>query len=229
MLTNRPVCIRDIVLSRLRALGLTTLKLPLYSGASDSHVPILVSSNLSSASRVIVVFGEPVQDLGIWAYRSVGTDGIDIGSAVTFARAVLHPDGSSRPGTGANGTTSRQTGSNRSHTALILANTGQLIWNCGSQSAMTLHSWLAMPRASAVDPPLTMTRRNTIPENENWQAHIDNVFDEVLAPGNRLVKPDAHIQIVGVADGGLGVIRYLAGRCMSLLSLPRLPFLNPKL
>ncbi|PLB45748.1 hypothetical protein P170DRAFT_500300 [Aspergillus steynii IBT 23096] len=202
-------CIRDIVMSRLRALGLTTLKLPLFPGPTDPHVPILVSSNLSTASRIIVVLGEPVQDLGIWAYRSVGTDGIDFGSAVRFARAVLHPDSS----TATNKSPSHKTGANNHpDTALVLANTGQLIWHCGSQSAMTMQSWLALPRESAVDPPLTMTHRNTIRGNENWQAHVDCVFDEILAPGSRLVRDDVQVQVVGIADGGLGAIRYLASR-----------------
>lgn len=208
-------------MSRLRALGLTTLKLPLFSNPTDPHVPILVSSNLSTASRVIVVFGEPLQDLGIWAYRSVGTDGIDYGSAVRFARAVLHPDGSS-PGTGTKATSHKTEPTNLPDTALILANTGQLIWHCGSQSAMTLQSWLALPRESAVDPPLTMTRRNTIRNNENWQAHIDCVFNEVLAPGSRLVRDDVQVQIVGIADGGQGAIRYLAARCMYSFFYPPL-------
>ncbi|KAI9037306.1 uncharacterized protein KD926_000668 [Aspergillus affinis] len=207
-------CIRDIVLSRLRALGLATLKLPLFSAPGDPQVPVLVSSNLSTASRVIVVLGEPVQDLAIWAYRSVGAKSIDVGSAVHFARAVLHPDNSSRPGTGTNGTASPHAVPDHSDTdtALILANTGQLIWHCGSQSAITIQSWLALPRASAVDSSLTMSHRNKIPRNGNWQEHIDCVFDEIMAPGSRLVSPDAQIQIVGIADGGLGAIRYLAGR-----------------
>ncbi|KAH8423336.1 uncharacterized protein LDX57_001094 [Aspergillus melleus] len=206
------VCIRQVVLSRLRALGLTTLKLPLLSTPGDPHVPVLVSSNLSTASRVIVVLGEPVQDLAIWAYRSVGTEGIDIGSAVRFARAVLHSGHSSRPKTGTDKTASTQTVPNHSDTALVLANTGQLIWHCGSQSAMTLQSWLALPRASAVDTPLTMTHRNKIPKNGDWQEHINCVFDEILAPGSRIVRVNAQIQIVGIADGGLGAIRYLADR-----------------
>ncbi|THC91880.1 hypothetical protein EYZ11_008657 [Aspergillus tanneri] len=212
-------CVRNIISSRLRALSLTTLKLPLLSTPGDAHVPILVSSNLSTASRIIVVFGEPSQDLGVWAYRSTNTDGIDIGSAVCFARAVLHPEAHNLGANNAEASASESEstpasgpGSNRSGTALIIANTGQLIWHCGSQRAVTLQTWLALPRASAVDPPLTMTRRNKIPGNTSWQEHIDCVFDEVLAAGSRLIREDATIQVVGLVDGGLGAIRYLASR-----------------
>ncbi|KAF7585664.1 hypothetical protein BBP40_010345 [Aspergillus hancockii] len=196
-------CIRKIVSTRLRELGLTTLRLPLTSKPTDPHVPILVSANLSTSSRIIVVFGEPVQDLGVWAYRSVGTDGIDAGSAVSFAKAILRPE-------------TMQEGSNteletkRGDTALVLANTGQLIWHCGARKAMTLPSWLAFPRSSAVDPPLMMTPRNKIPENRHWEEHIACVFNQILADRGRLVRADAKINIVGLADGGLGAVRYLA-------------------
>ncbi|RAH52849.1 Arb2 domain-containing protein [Aspergillus piperis CBS 112811] len=180
-------CIRNIVLSRLRNLGLITLRLPLTARPTDAHVPILISKNLSTATRVIVAFGEPIQDLGIWAYRTLSSDGIEVGSAVQFARAVL----------------------DQKDTALVLANTGQLVWHCGSGQAMTLTSWHCVPRKSAVDPPLVMTRRNKIPGNGDWQEHIQYVFEEILAARGRLVRPDAKIGVVGLDDGGLGVIRYL--------------------
>ncbi|KKA18197.1 hypothetical protein T310_7865, partial [Rasamsonia emersonii CBS 393.64] len=85
-------CIRRIVLSRLQALGLSTLRLPLNAGPKEQHVPILASQNLGTAKRIVVVFGEPIQDLGIWAYRTVGTESISAGSAISFARAVLGRD-----------------------------------------------------------------------------------------------------------------------------------------
>ncbi|PYI07261.1 hypothetical protein BO78DRAFT_429075 [Aspergillus sclerotiicarbonarius CBS 121057] len=194
-------CIRNIVSSRLRDLGLVTLRLPLTAKPTDPHVPILVSKNISSASRVIVVFGEPVQDLGIWAYRTVGQEGIDAGSAVAFARAVLSKKDDAD---------SKAPNKDLSDTALVLANTGQLVWHCRSSRAMTLASWPCMPRESAVDSPPAMTRRNKIPGNENWQEHVNCVFDEILAARGRLVRADAKIGVIGLVDGGLAAIRYLA-------------------
>ncbi|KAE8390225.1 hypothetical protein ETB97_005554 [Aspergillus alliaceus] len=196
-------CIRKIVTSRLCELNFATLHLPLAAKLTEPHVPIMVSSNLSTATRIIVVFGEPIQDLGIWAYRSVGKDGVNAGSAVSFAKAVLHPKSKQE---GTNGNSDKKEG----NTALILANTGQLLWHCGARRPMTLASWIAYPRPSAVDPQLMMTRRNIIPNNGNWFEHIASVFQEILADRGRLVREDATIDIVGVADGGQGVIRYLA-------------------
>ncbi|OOF95955.1 hypothetical protein ASPCADRAFT_405644 [Aspergillus carbonarius ITEM 5010] len=200
-------CIRNIVSSRLHDLGLVTLRLPLTAKPTDPHVPILVSKNISSASRVIVVFGEPIQDLGVWAYRTIGHESIDAGSAVAFARAVLNEKVDADSTTDPN---SKVTNNNLSDTALVLANTGQLVWHCRSRRAMTLASWPCVPRESAVDPPPAMTRRNKIPGNGNWQEHVNYVFDEILAARGRLVRADAKIGVIGLADGGLGAIRYLA-------------------
>lgn len=149
----------------------------------------------------MVVFGEPIQDLGVWAYRTVGTEGINQGSAVAFVKAILDK----------NDPASKVEGG----TAIILANTGQLIWHCGSLRAVTQPTWLAMPRESAVEPPMTMTRRNKIPRNGNWQEHVACVFEDILASRGDLLMEGAKIDIIGVAEGGLGVVRYLESNCMS--------------
>lgn len=192
---------------------MTTLRVPLTASPKDPHVPILVSANLSTASRILVVFGEPNQDLGIWAYRSIGMEGINVGSAVSLVEHVLKPDPNT-DNTSATGPSGKRI---MSDTALILANTGQLIWHSGGERAITHASWLALPRRSAVDPPMTMTQRNKIPSNGNWQEHVECVFEEVLADRGRLVRSDARIDVIGVAEGGLGVLRYLRDDCMIFL------------
>ncbi|KAI9373278.1 Arb2 domain-containing protein [Aspergillus egyptiacus] len=199
-------CIRKIVISRLRDLGLVTLRLPLAAGPKKPHVPIMVSRNLSTASRIIVVFGEPVQDLGVWAYRTVGSESINAGSAVDFARAILKPN--ERDCT--DGRSTKLQPSRTGGVALVLANTGQLIFHCGSGRAMTLASWSSLPKASAVDPDPVMTYRNKIPGSGNWQEHVNSVFDSILSARGRLVRNDAKIDIIGLAEGGKGAIRYLA-------------------
>lgn len=170
-------------------------------------MPILVSSNLCTASRIVVVFGEPVQDLGIWAYRTVGSDGINQGSAVAFAEAVLGHAAESQDEKVPKST------QESTATALLLANTGQLIWHCGSQRAMTQPTWQALPRGSAADPAMTMTRRNKIPGHANWEEHVEYIFDEVLSNRGRLVKDDARIDVIGVAEGAQAAMRYLARNC----------------
>ncbi|KAL4920952.1 Arb2 domain-containing protein [Aspergillus aurantiobrunneus] len=202
-------CIREIVLSRLRDLGLVTLRLPLVSGPTKPHVPVMVSRNLSSASRIIIVFGEPVQDLGIWAYRTVGSEGINAGSAVDFVKAILNASQNVNIDS-TNEFSAKAQFSQKGEVAVVLANTGQLVWHCGLGRAMTINSRLALPRPSAVDPPLAETNRNKIPGNSNWQEHVNSVFDGIFATRGQLIRKDAKIDVIGLAEGGLGAIRYLA-------------------
>ncbi|KAL4952328.1 Arb2 domain-containing protein [Aspergillus filifer] len=207
-------CIRTIVQTRLRTLGLVTLRLPLTSVPNKPHVPMLVSHNLVKASKIIIVFGEPVQDLGIWAYRTVSAESINAGSAVNFAKAVLYPNDAhtytnTHGAEYAHPTSNGRILSPKGDTALVLANTGQLYWHCGMSKAMTYSTKLALPRASAVDPPLAETTRNKIPGHENWEDHVSSVFEEILNARGRLVNIDAKIQVIGASEGGKAVVRYL--------------------
>ncbi|KKZ61543.1 hypothetical protein EMCG_03877 [[Emmonsia] crescens] len=209
-------CIREIVTSRLLNMGLKTLRLPIGAAANSQHVPILTSPAFQSQSRLIVVFGEPTQDLGIWAYRVISKEGINIGSAVDFATAVLDDSNSCRdashqtPNTNTNASKDQNhvsSSSARTGTGFILTNPGQLVWHCAKERAISLPTWHALPRRNAVEPPMRMTFRNKIPGNETWQDHITYVFEEVLG---KLAAPDVKIDVIGLAEGGLGAVRYLA-------------------
>ncbi|KAK2867998.1 hypothetical protein FQN49_003260 [Arthroderma sp. PD_2] len=215
-------CIRDIVISRLHDQGLETLRLPIGAEPNEQHVPILVSPSFKTDKRIIVVFGEPVQDLGIWAYRAIGSDTINSGSAVDFTAAVMGgkkattiPGMETKPDS--NGESSSailsDTNENNDETdkpaapGLILTNPGQLVWHCAGERAISLPTWLALPRKHAVEPPMKMSIRNKIPNNETWQDHVTYVFDEVLG---KLASSDAKIDIIGLAEGSLAAVRYLA-------------------
>ena len=49
--------------------------------------------------------------------------------------------------------------------------------------------------------------KNAIPGNENWRNHISYVFDHVL---DQLVSQEAELDVIGLENGGLGVMEYLA-------------------
>ncbi|KAI5310313.1 hypothetical protein KEM55_008610 [Ascosphaera atra] len=190
-------CVRDIVLSRLHDLGMQELRLPLNAPPKSPHVAILISPNLSAKKRVIVVFGEPYQDLGIWAYRTIGNETVNSGSAVDFVKEAL----SQGKGKG---------DKDEDGPGLVIANLGQLVWHCRGERAVSLPTWDALPRKTAVDPPLKMTARNYVPGNETWQDHVDYVFENVLG---KLLAKDAKIDIIGVAEGGHGALNYLSQNC----------------
>lgn len=196
-------------MDRLLDAGLQIIRLP-YRGTnpqreslpSEAHVPILASPNLHQARRIIVLFGEITQDLGIWANRTIGSEGINIGSAVNFVKAV-RGDGNWTETTDENGL--------RTDTALILANTGQLIWYCAGSRAVTQVTWLANPRPAGNWGQATMSYRNKILGNGSCAAHVSYVFEEVIWPN---LGPSTRVDVIGMAEGGLSVVQYMNRRCM---------------
>jgi hypothetical protein len=165
-------------------------------------VPIMCSSNLRQAKRIVVVFGGSTQDLGIWAYRSIGKLSINGGSMVDFAKTVLKIDGS-------------ELSENDEDTALVIANTGQLSYHWGSGIAVSHRTWFALPQQSAVHPPLKWSLRNRIPQNANCQEHVKCVFEGILAARGQLVHEEAKIDVIAVSDGAQHATRYLAANCNS--------------
>lgn len=180
------------------------------SRPDEAHVPILASPNLREARRIIVVFGEATQDLGIWAYRTIGSEGINIGSAVNFVKAV-RGDG--------NWEETRDEKGMRTDTALVLANTGQLLWHCGRSRAVTQSTWLANPRPAGNWGQASTSYRNRIPSHGNWQEHVSYVLEEVIRPN---LHAWSRVDVIGMSEGGLGVINHMMRRCM-LPSNARLP------
>lgn len=195
-------CIQRIVISRLTDLGLSTLRLPLSAQPGEKHVPILCSSDLGTANRIILILGSPDQELGIWTYRSIAERSMDTGSMVNITKAVL-------------GMKDKESEEGEKHddTALVIANTGQLVYHCGSGKAISQRTWLTLPVESAVHPPLKQTYRNVIPRNTNWREHVKCIFEDILDPGSKMVKPKAKIDIIGVEEGGLAAAEYLTDHC----------------
>lgn len=175
------------------------IHLPLQQEEKEAHVPIMVSKNVGSAitpSRVMVVFGNDDQDLGIWSFRGIGRDGINIGSTVDFVKAVLASE-------------------NHKNTLLVLANIGQLIWHCGTQRAVTKRTWDAEDRPHGCSPAKGLGPRNVIPRNKNPGQHVEDVFAEIVLPS---CGPHTKIDIICMMDGGLAVLQFLRKTCESNLS-----------
>ncbi|MCJ1423004.1 hypothetical protein MMC29_000885, partial [Sticta canariensis] len=178
-------CIRQLLQTRfLSSLSLT--RLPLTASPLDPHVPILTSTNLPTATRTILFFGEEYQDLGIFAYRIIGQISNAAGSALDFVSAIQ---------------------SFKNNPGIIIANTGQLIWYRRGGRAVTHTSWSALPRKSGVADPMRIHPvKNRVPGNENMAAHVKYVFEEVVV---KMVNPSAKLDIIGVGDGASEVVAYL--------------------
>ncbi|KAM3080836.1 hypothetical protein ACMFMG_004791 [Clarireedia jacksonii] len=185
--------IREIVEERLVAIGLQKTIIPLNAPLTTPHLHIFTSPNLSIARRIVVLFYEPKDDIGIFAHRLLGGGGgIDVGSAVSLCRYIQEQHTSP---------------SDLSPPAIILANTGQLRWWRKGQKAVTQTTWFALPQASAVDKPYRFDKiKNTIEGNRDIGEHTDYIFNHVIS---ELAHPEAKINIIGVSEGAMAVSHFL--------------------
>jgi hypothetical protein len=179
--------IRNIISERLTSLNLTKVRLPLDAAENSPNVPIFVSSNLKTKKRVIILFYEHTQDLGVFAHRIIGgKGGINAGSAVNMVKYIQSlPDS---PG-------------------IILANMGQMSWWRRGRKAVTQTSWQALPQKTAVEFPYRLdAEKNTIPGNRNTAEHVNYIFNYVV---QELCDQKVKLDVIGVGDGAVKFAEFL--------------------
>jgi len=192
-LTSSPEFIRNLIAQRLEALNLSKIRLPLGAQAYQPHVPIFISSDLGRKQRVIILFYEHTQDLGVFAHRIIGGQGgINAGSAINLVKYIQslasYPNYKQTPG-------------------IILANMGQLRWWRKGKKAVSQTSWFALPQKSAVDQPYRFdAKKNTVEGNRNTAEHVSYVFNEVV---KEMVDPMAKLDVIGVSEGAVRVSEFL--------------------
>ncbi|KAK2590396.1 hypothetical protein QQS21_011918, partial [Conoideocrella luteorostrata] len=173
-----------IILDRLEKTGLEKIRLPLGASRVDKHVPILVSPDVRTKSRVVVIFGEPTKPLGLLAGRVAnGPGGINKGSMVSVVQELQHQVSSE---------------SDSSPPGIVIANPGELYWWPEGQKALNItHS------AGILLPSLVHAGRcyveelNDVPGNKTPEAHVEYVFDKVLGS---MVDENAKLSLVTVGQ-----------------------------
>ncbi|KAI8623139.1 Arb2 domain-containing protein [Xylariaceae sp. FL1651] len=185
--------IQGVVHSRLSDLGLEKHRLPLGTAATSPHVPIFASADIATKSRVVLIFGETHQDLGVLAQRVAGgPGGIAKGSLVSVVRA-LQAQQSSATDAAAPG--------------VILANTGELLWWPEGQRTLSASAFAAAPMRSAAHRGNRVDAQvHLVPGHEDPRAHVAYIFEEVVP---KLVSAGAGLDILGVGDGADVVESYL--------------------
>ena len=183
-----------IVHQRLESEGLVKITLPLgTTDLTQPHLPVFVSPDLAKKPRVVVVFGEAVQDLGIIAHRVIGGHGgVNKGSMVSVVQALKAQQCSSGDPTAP---------------GIILANPGQTWWWPEGKRALSPSCRHSVPMASAVhwgryyDP-----KGNAIPENRTAAEHIRYMFDKVIPS---VATENVVLDVIAVGDAADHVETYL--------------------
>ncbi|KAH6630485.1 Arb2 domain-containing protein [Chaetomium sp. MPI-SDFR-AT-0129] len=185
--------------ARLDARGFTTTRLPLNTPLSDPHVPIRTSPNLATATRVVLLFGESCQPLGILAQRVIGgKGGIARGSVLNFITA-LHDQ-------------QQCSATDPTSPAVVLTNTGELWWWPEGGRGLTHVERHFIPMSSAVSlGRFHNAKANEIPGHRSVAEHLRAVFDLVLAGGAEGlgVKKEAKLDIIALGDTADEVQTYL--------------------
>lgn len=175
-------------------MGLEVLRLPIGAQEHENHVPIYVSEGIQSKRRVIILFGERNQELGIFSYRCIGEKGVRTGSAQEMVEAILNEPNS--------------TNSTDQHPGIIITNPGQLIWYRAGSRAIGDYEYLNLPRESAVHEPFRIDPiKNRAQGNGDFESHVQYVFENVMTG---IVHPEAKFDIIGLEYTGNAAITHLA-------------------
>ena len=123
-----------------------------YKKPDAASVPILAppAHVLKKKKRVVVIVNDPIQDLGILAYRSLQREpGVNGGSVVNFAKELLHRSAKNEEKVGVFKPNYDlfQDGAgifrgDVETPGLVVLNCGQLLYSHSQAKAMTIRSWL---------------------------------------------------------------------------------------
>jgi hypothetical protein len=163
-----------------------------------------------------VLVNDALQDLGILAYRQLQRElGINGGSVVNFAkemikRSTVDNTAEKDEATFADGF---KLDDDNNTPALMVLNTGQLLYSHKHNQAMTMRSWSAMPRKSVTHDMIRIhEEENRVIGHRTPKEHVKSVFDDIICNADR-VAPDAEVYVIAVEDGTETILDLLADNC----------------
>lgn len=189
------LAVQDLVHTRLTSAPhhLTKLALPLQTPLTEPHTPIFLSPDLQHKKRVLVLFGERDQDLGVLAHRVLGgKGGVNEGSVLSIVQALGSAEADEEKDIG-----------------VVLANTGESWWWPEGQRALSFRQSNGVRLKSAVhkgryfDP-----RVNGIPGHTDVGEHVRMVFESVL-DNESFVGKEARLEVIGLSEGAIEAEKYL--------------------
>jgi hypothetical protein len=165
---------------------------------------------------VIVLINDSIQDLGILAYRQMQRElGLNGASVVNFVKELVKrsPNEDVAKKYREIFEDRFELHDNADTPALVVMNTGQLLYSHKQNKAMTLRSWSALPRKSiAHDMVKIHNVENRIQGHRNPREHIKSVFDSVLCNPDR-VAPDAELYVIAIEGGSEYLLSILGDEC----------------
>ncbi|KAH7405657.1 Arb2 domain-containing protein [Phaeosphaeria sp. MPI-PUGE-AT-0046c] len=209
-------CSRQETEKRLSKLGINRIYLPdfITKKPDGPHVPILSPSPdiLKTRKRIVVLVNDATQDLGILAYRQLQRDlGLNGATVVNFVKKLVKRSAASDRATKYDNIFDDGFSLDHNDTpALLVLNTGQLLYSHKHNKAMTMRSWSAMPRRSVAHDMIRIhEEENRVHGHQDPKEHVKSVFDSVLCNSDR-VAPDAEIYVIAI-EGGTEYILQLLG------------------
>ncbi|GKU15257.1 unnamed protein product [Fusarium langsethiae] len=169
----------DIIHERLQKEGLQ--KVQLLPG-NKKHCPIFFSPSIAKTERIVIIFGEPQQDLGFIAGRVVnGPGGLAKGSMISVVQALAKQSASPN---------------DPEPPCVLLANMGQRYWWPDEQRALTVEDSADIPLPSLVHSGRQYSKElNEIPGSETTIAHMTTIFNKILD-----VNKNANIDIIAIGQ-----------------------------
>ncbi|KAJ3526692.1 hypothetical protein NM208_g11067 [Fusarium decemcellulare] len=183
-----------VIHDRLEGEGLVKLPLGAEQSLTEKHCPIFITPSVARTSRIVIVFGEPIQNVGFLAGRIInGPGGITKGSVISLVQALA-----------------KQTASANDNTApgVVLANMGERYWWPDGKRALTTEDSTDTPLPSMVHAGCKyVAELNDIPGSENPLAHMETIFKRVIS-----VNREAKIDIIAIGQSCEFVLKFFEER-----------------
>jgi hypothetical protein len=193
-------CSRQETQKRLSALGINPIYLPEFTTTKPEV--------LKTRKRIIVVVNDAIQDLGILAYRQIQRElGLNGGSVVNFVKTLIMRSCAGEATSAAADKYENiyedgfQLEDDSDTPALVVSNTGQLLYSHKYNKVMTMRSWSALPRRSVAHDMIRIHDiENRVEGHRNPKEHIKSVFENVICNSDR-VSPDAEVYVIAIEGG----------------------------
>ncbi|KAF5003501.1 hypothetical protein FDECE_9954 [Fusarium decemcellulare] len=186
--------VEKVIHDRLEGKGLVKLPLGAEQSLTEKHCPIFITPSVVKTSRIVIVFGEPIQNVGFLAGRIInGPGGITKGSVISLVQALA-----------------KQTASANDNTApgVVLANMGERYWWPEGKRALTTEDSTDTPLPSMVHAGCKyVAELNEIPGSENPLAHMETIFTRVIS-----VNREAKIDIIAIGQSCEFVLKFFEER-----------------